>query len=334
MKEIIVKKILTDKEVSDLEGEWIDESSLVMPVITTDCDVYYYDNNRKKLLLKFRKKRINSSLCEIGWQNYKDMAKASRGRGAAAGAIDSESVYWKKRTTTNTNKWSTGYLKADGGVSKMKVNNQVASSPIGYFDETKFVRLPCRLTHFTRTNYEKYEKGLPFIQKIDKCFKELIPLSYQSQLMRATKRNDLRISSTSFSTITINRNFRTALHRDRGDYQKGFGNLTVLERGKYHGGYTVFPQFGVGVDVRHGDFLAMDVHQWHGNTEIYETEEDKKYNENMPKVFKDNPQVGTAGLNKKYTRLTFVCYLREKLANCPNKIDKRYLGPSSTHKII
>ena len=334
MKQIIVKKVLTDKEVSDLEGEWIDESSLVMPVINEDCDVYYYQNNRKKLLLKFRKKRINSSLCEIGWLNYKDMAKASRGRGAAAGAIDSQSVYWKKRIPTNTNKWSTGYLKADGGVSKMKVNNQVASSPIGYFDETKFVKLPCRLTHFTRTNYHKYEKGLPFIQKIDKSFKELIPLSYQSQLMRATKRNDLRIPKTSFSTITINRNFRTALHRDRGDYEKGFGNLTVLERGKYRGGYTVFPQFGVGVDVRNGDFLAMDVHQWHGNTEMYETEDDKKYNNEMVKLFKDNPEVGTAGLDKKYTRLTFVCYLREKIAECPNKIDKRYLRPSSTHKIV
>lgn len=334
MKQLFVKKILTDEEISNKEGEWIDESSLVMPVINEDCDVYYYENNRKKLLLKFRKKKINSKECEIGWDNYKDLAKASRGRGAAAGPIDADSPYWKKRNLANTNKWATGYLKPDGDVSKMKVNNQVASSPIGYFDATKWMKLPCRLTHFTRTNYEKYVNGLTFIQKIDKSFKELIPLSYQSQLMRATKRNDLRIPKTSFSTITINRNFRTALHRDRGDYEKGFGNLTVLERGKYHGGYTVFPQFGVGVDVRHGDFLAMDVHQWHSNTEMYETDEDKKYNESLPKAFKDNPKVGTAGLDKNYTRLTFVCYLREKLANCPNKIDERYLNESSNAKIV
>ena len=26
-------------------------------------------------------------------------------------------------------------------------------------------------------------------------------------------------------------------------------------------------QYGVAVDVRNGDFLAMDVHQWHCNTE-------------------------------------------------------------------
>ena len=40
--------------------------------------------------------------------------------------------------------------------------------------------------------------------------------------------------------------------------KEGFGNLTVIERGKYHGGYTCF--VNIGVDVRRGDgFLAMDV---------------------------------------------------------------------------
>ena len=35
--------------------------------------------------------------------------------------------------------------------------------------------------------------------------------------------------------------------------------------------------------------------------------------------FRDNPEVGTVGIYKKYTRLTFVCYLREKIAMCPDK---------------
>ena len=43
-------------------------------------------------------------------------------------------------------------------------------------------------------------------------------------------------------------------------------NLTVIEKENITMTYTVFPQFGVGVDVRSGDFLAMDVHQWHSNT--------------------------------------------------------------------
>ena len=207
-------------------------------------------------------------------------------------------------------------------VSSMKVNNQVASNPIGFYEESKnFAKLPCRLTHFTRVNYDKYQEGLPFIQRIDQCFKKLIPEAHKKQLCKASEKSYLQIPKTCFSTITINRNFRTALHRDAGDYKEGFGNLTVIERGKYQGGYTCFPQFGVGVDVRRGDFLAMDVHEWHTNTPIYETDEDKTYNEGLDPVFKDNPEVGTVGIYEKYTRLTFVCYLREKISKCPNQKD-------------
>jgi len=380
-RKIIVQKFLTDEEVNNIEGKWIDESYLKLPVINYNCDVYYKDDNGdEKLLLKFRKNCISSSLLKIGWKSYKDLAKPSRGRGASAGPIDKEGVYWKKRNIVNTGKWSTGYLTPDGnkmkeeldklsieelndkvkeleikfkkndiidkesiihliikkknGISKMKVNNQVASNPIGFYESSKnFADLPCRLTHFTRTNYKNYKDGLQFIQKIDSMFKKLIPESHQKQLSRANEKSHLKIPETAFSTITINRNFRTALHKDAGDFSGGFGNLTVIERGSYHGGYTVFPQFGVGVDVRSGDFLAMDVHQWHSNTAIFETEEDKTLNSKLDKVFNDNPEVGTVGLDKKYTRLTFVCYLREKILNCPDSIDPRFLKESGHSKI-
>lgn len=368
-----------------LEGSWIDESYMKFPVIKENIDVYYIDdNNQEKLLLKFRKNCISNNLIRLGWNNYKDLAKPSRGRGASAGFINENSTYWKKRTLVNTSKWSTCYLtpkgnelkneidnknindlidiykkldtnfnnydninkndlifkiiKKNNGFSKMKVNNQVASNPIGFYEENKNLgtHLPCRLTHFTRTNFEKFNEGLPFIEKIDNMFKKLLPDSYEKQLSQANKQPHFKIKNTSFSTITINRNFRTALHRDAGDFKKGFGNLTVIERGKYHGGYTILPQFGIAVDVRSNDFLAMDVHQWHSNTPIYETEEDKAYNETLDDDYHDNPDVGTAGLYKKYTRLSFVCYLREKIANCPNKeeINPQYLTKSGHSKII
>ena len=380
-RKIVVQKFLTDEEVNNLEGKWIDESFMKIPVINYNCDVYYKENNGdEKLLLKFRKNCISPTLLRTGWKSYKDLAKPSRGRGASAGPIDKEGVYWKKRNIVNTGKWSTGYLTPEGnkmkeeldklsieelnekvkeldikfkesdikdkesiihliikknnGISKMKVNNQVASNPIGFYESSKnFAELPCRLTHFTRTNYKNYQEGLPFIQKIDSMFEKLIPEAYQKQLSRANEKIHLKIPETAFSTITINRNFRTALHKDAGDFSEGFGNLTVIERGSYHGGYTVFPQFGVGVDVRSGDFLAMDVHQWHSNTAIFETEGDKKLNSKLDKVFNDNPEVGTVGLDKTYTRLTFVCYLREKILNCPDSIDPRFLKESGHSKI-
>ena len=335
-RKIVVEKYLTDKETANLEGTWIDNSFMKHPVIDFNCDVYYKDENgEEKLLLKYRKNSFTNTLIRNGWNSYKDLAKPSRGRGASAGPIDTDSVYWKKRSLVGTKKWSTGYLKPDGNISKMKVNNQVASNPIGFYESSKnFCSLPCRLTHFTRTNYNKFNQGLPFIQQIDNMFRKLIPDAHKKQFDRANMKPHLKIDGTAFSTITINRNFRTALHRDAGDFKDGFGNLTVIERGKYHGGYTVFPQFGVGVDVRSGDFLAMDVHQWHSNTEIYETKEDKMYNDTLDYAFKDNPEVGTVGIYNKYTRLTFVCYLREKILDCPDDIHPAYLTESGHSKLV
>jgi hypothetical protein len=226
-------------------------------------------------------------------------------------------------------------IKKQGGISKMKVNNQVASNPIGFYESGKnFADLPCRLTHFTRTNFEKYNDGLPFIQHIDKLFQKLIPEAHNKQLVRADTKQLLKIPKTDFSTVTIKRNFRTARHRDAGDFRDGFGNLTVIERGKYHGGYTIFPQYGVAIDLRNNDFVAMDVHQWHCNTPMYETPEDKEFNNTLEYAFKDNPQVGTVGIYEKYTRISFVCYLREKIASCPDEIDPRFLTKSGHGKIV
>ena len=381
IKKLLVDKLFSDSDIAKREGKWYSEKELKYPVIQSNIDVYYKDDDgSEKLLLKFRKNKLTGNSVQKGWESYKDLAKASRGRGASAGPIDTNGTYWKKRNIVNTNKWSTGYLtpkgnelkkeldllnlselqekvksceikcceddmknkdnlvhlliKKDGGVSKMKVNNQVASNPIGFYEASNnFSKLPCRLTHFTRTNFEKYNEGLCFIKEIDNQFKKLVPESYKKQLDRANTKNHLKIPGTCFSTITINRNFRTAQHKDAGDFSGGFGNLSVIKRGKYHGGYTAFPQFGVAVDVDTGDFLAMDVHQWHCNTEIYETDEDKAYNETIEADYHDNPEVGTVGIYEKYTRLTFVCYLREKIANCPDSVDPRFLTKSGHSKI-
>ena len=335
IKKLIVEKFLTDQEVKNLKGCFMDESYMKYPVIQSNIDVYYIDDNgNENLLLKYRKNALTDNEIRLGWNSYKDLAKPSRGRGASAGPIDPDNGYWKKRKLNQTSKWSTSYLKADGTPSKMRVNNQVFSNPVGYFAENKnFCELPCRLTHFTRTYFDKYNQGIPFLQKIDSLYKKLTPEQHSKQLERANLKPHLKIKDTAFSTITINRNFRTALHKDKGDFNEGFGNLTVIERGKYHGGYTILPQFGIAVDVRNNDFLSMDVHQWHSNTEIYETEEDKKYNESIPKVYHDNVEVGTVGIDKLYTRLTFVCYLRENLIKCSDTIDPRFLTKSGHAKI-
>jgi len=315
VKEIVVKKVMTDEEIADKEGTYFDEKGI--KIYDEDVDIYAEIDGKKQLLAKLRKQVIDPETIKTGWEGFWITAAPSRNRGAAAGPIDVKGKYWAKKRPTEIKGWSAKY-NLNGTVSKMRVNNNVFSSVLGYFDATPFMKLPCRLTSYTIRYWKYYKHGLPFIHAIDTCFKTLVPDRYALQRKAAEEKPLLHIPNTAFSSVTLNRNFRTALHQDAGDFRQGYGNLSVIERGKYHGGYTLMPQFGVGFDVRTGDFLAMDVHQWHCNTELYETEEDKKYNKTLPRIHKDDLETGTLGAEKPFSRVSFVCYLRENLRKCNN----------------
>ena len=131
-----------------------------------------------------------------------------------------------------------------------------------------------------------------------------MPEAHLKQLTRASKTPDFQILDTAFSTATINYNWQTALHRDAGDFEEGFGNLVILEdpgkeRMKWKGGFLGFPQYKVAVDVRNGDYLAMDVHQWHANTEIIPI--DKSHHSKA---------------ELEHARLSIVSYLRKNMIKC------------------
>jgi hypothetical protein len=316
VKEVIVKQKYTDEEIAKREGTYFEETE-VDKIYDEDIDVYAEINGQKQLLAKLRKQVIDPEIIKTGWEGFWITAAPSRNRGAAAGPIDVKGKYWAKKRPTEIKGWSAKY-NLNGTVSKMRVNNNVFSSVLGYFDATPFMKLPCRLTSYTMRYWKYYKHGLPFIYAIDACFKSLVPERYALQRKAAEEKPLLHIPNTAFSSVTLNRNFRTALHQDAGDFREGYGNLSVIERGKYHGGHTLMPQYGIGFNIRTGDFLAMDVHQWHCNTELYETEDDKKYNKTLPRIHKDDLETGTLGSDKIFSRVSFVCYLREKLRKCNN----------------
>ena len=324
--EIYASHQSTDVECKSRKGQYVNDSDYDL-LLTSDCDVY--DSETKKVVLKFRKNVIKET--ELAWKHTSHLAKASRGRGAAAGPIDPESVYWKKRDIYFKDKWAAKYMvkdKQNGGMKKsaMKVNNEVASNPIGYYGATKSMGLdmPCRLSHYTKTHMDDFRGAMPFFQEVSQQYKKLLPDKFYDQWNRA-RLNNFHIKETPFSTVTINRNFRTAIHQDAGDYG-GYASLSVIEEGKYHGGYFVLPQYRIAVDLRHGDYLVCDVHQYHANTELFETPEDKEYNDTHPSSFRDNLEVGVLGLNNRFSRLSYVFYLREDIINCKNSYDKYYIS--------
>ena len=166
----------------------------------------------------------------------------------------------------------------------------VWSGIAGYFD--RYPRIPYgRATAFTEKNPEKFAMGFPFLQKLSDGFKQLLPERFAKQKEACDKMDPkFIIPGTVFTTATVNKTFRTAAHRDAGDLNEGFSNLTVVSNnGKYKGGYLVLPEYRVAVNIRPGDLLLINNHEGiHGNTEM--TVEDPEAE-----------------------RISFVCYFREKM---------------------
>lgn len=174
-----------------------------------------------------------------------------------------------------------------GGDNYLEVNSGI----IGYFD--RYVRFPyARETSFVLKHGKEWQALQPFIASVDAVFKEYAPTRYAIQKELAERcSSDWIIGDTAFSTITVNKSYRTACHKDAGDLAEGFGVMAYFQAGKISGGELVLPAYRVAVKLQHGDIILFDVHEWHGNTPI-------------------NP------LSTNAERMTCVFYLREKLLRC------------------
>lgn len=264
----VCSDILADK-VDSINGKYVKRSQIKF-IIDHDADVF---TDSGDLLLRFRKNVLPSNHVQQAYDALIGFAKnTTLARGAASGS--------KNKHVTS--------------------NNRIASNIMGYFDQWTLLHrhmfkklgipsppFPVRATRFTADYPTEWSKVIPLVQDIDKLYKLLVPSVYKQQRMLADE-TAYKIPNTAFSTITTNLNLVTAIHKDRGNVKNSFGNLVVIEKGKYEGGYTCYPEYGIGVDVRSGDFLAMDVHRYHGNLPIQPTSDDAE-------------------------RLSIVCYLRHYL---------------------
>lgn len=155
-------------------------------------------------------------------------------------------------------------------LSDTSYGNPVDSGIAGWYD--RYPRIPYgRATTYTRDNPEKFALSFPFLQSLARGFKELLPWRYGNQVQAASKLDKrYLVPETPFTTITVNKTFRTAAHRDAGDLDSGLSNLLVLSNdGRFTGGYLIFPEIRMAVNVRPGDLLLVNNHEIiHGNTPI------------------------------------------------------------------
>jgi len=275
MKKQYFKRILTDRQAERLKGKYLDEKYGRF-IIDEDMDGY---DMKGDLLFRFRKNIIPEDILESGCKAFEKSIKATTSRGNASGG------YFNR-------------IRKDGTTSDFKVSNAVESGNVGFMDSKDGVGTNnfCRKTSFASEHFEQFKSGIPFVKYISDLYKELCPNQWevQNKYARATNRNFI-IKDTVFTTVTVNKNFRTALHKDSGDLESGFGNLIVWENNTYDGGYFLLPEWGIMINIKKCDMLFVDVHQWHCNTDY--------------KIKDDHVEM---------KRISFVMYYREYMYRCPS----------------
>lgn len=280
-----------DEEVQQLAGRHIDEDHMDV-LIEDDADVLKPNGDP---LIKYRTNVIPAEACRTAFQALVDAAEPSDNRGMAAGPINPDLLaYDTERIVVSEDGNRCQFVKEDGTLSSTTRANEVQSGIVGYYD--RYPRIPyCRETAFTIDNRERFEAAFPFFRACDRVFERNMPERYANQFRRVQETHeDFVINDTAFTTVTVNTDFRTALHTDRGDLEEGFGVMSVIRVGEYEGCYLVWPKYRVGVNMQSADVCLADVHEYHGNTPLY----------------------GTPGT---YTRLTTVLYYREGMTECKSQ---------------
>lgn len=186
---------------------------------------------------------------ELG-ELLKDAATASDRRGPSAGPLDK--IY---PCCERVNSYS--MTKVRGRFSGM-YNRSVKSGVVGW---NKFGKPSA----WTANNPESLARATRLLQKLQAEYGRQLPAAERQQRKSVEGRPHLQ--GTAFRTLYVNRNFRTALHRDCNVDNSRYGLMTVLGE-RAEGGHIQFPEYGVECAMQHGDLIMFLPRLWHCNTPI------------------------------------------------------------------
>jgi hypothetical protein len=259
--------LMPDAEAEALEGGWLDERHYDR--VIRDTTVVRKPDGRPVVI--YVKDALPRAQCETVLDVFRNADLHSENRGTASGGPRLRRV------------------KQDGTVSRTREGQSVPSGVVGFYD--RYPRIPyCRMTRFNLDHHGEFERARPFVVALSEKFRELAPNRWAAQRAFIDRVSpDFLIRDSVFTTLTVNRSWRTAAHRDEGDLRDGFGVISVAEAGHFDGGELIFPRYRTAVDLRTGGLLLCDVHELHGNA----------------------PLIG-----EEFLRLAIVAYAREGMAMC------------------
>lgn len=164
---------------------------------------------------------------------------------------------------------------------------------MGALDPTKNKAEYCRIKEY---DVNDIPAALAHTELLRDVYSSIAPEYYQRQLDAIQRIHPYwTIRGTPFSTATVNWCFPTYPHVESGDFKPGLGVITAYYVGACPHSWLVFPRYGVGILVKAGDVLLVDVgNEPHANTAIPEHD----------------------GYGTTSGRLTTVHYFRPKLSLC------------------
>lgn len=235
-------------------------------------------------LAVFLKRAIPPNICKTGYDVFRLLDAGVTNRGMAAAGKGAQPPMRRDGKRSNTR-----FLNVD---TQRKLGlGDSSSAVVGFMD--RYIRHPfCRKTAFNMDHPELFSAAMPYVIAANALFARELPERFAAQKEFCDRTEpDWVIPGTVFTTITVNKNFPTRVHKDAGDLKEGFGCMGVLRAGHYTGGYFVYPRYRVAFDCGSGDVLLGDVHEWHGNTRIL-------------------------GIPGAYERVSCVFYYRAKMHQC------------------
>lgn len=300
-------KIQLRSRVRDIEeraGTGVSEAD-VSVLLTGDADVYKPDGNP---LIFLRRQGLSQEACDRAYPAlYPLRTRYTDNRGTYTGRHSTHQgntgLYYGKRLDG----LGTRQVRALGPDGKVAY---VASSIIGYF-ERQGGRFPfCRATSFTANDVDNWHECQPMIREAARIYERNAPERYANQMAMVEKTPaDYIITGTPFTTLTVNFNVVASVHVDKRDFKGGLGLISVLRRDKdgdpvgtegYEGGWLVFPEYRVAVDLHDRDIVLFNPHDWHAVTPLHHI--------GIP--------IHELPKEERPWRVSIVYYFREKMTEC------------------
>ena len=145
---------------------------------------------------------------------------------------------------------------------------KAGSSILGSFDRDGRYRPCTEKAAFNAKHPRLFKRLLPYVEKVDQLYEEYLPQIYNAQYLVALATwPEWLIGNSIFTTIQVNKGFRTHVHKDGNNLQSSVAPMTCFTNAV--GGELIFPKYRVAVPYGNGDVLFANVHEWHGNAPFH-----------------------------------------------------------------